>query len=60
MKCYIWSIPTYGCESWSLSRRDESRLEAMKLWICHRMKNVLLIDKKKEVLEMMGEERKLF
>ena len=27
MKCYIWS--SYGCESRTLNKRDESRLEAM-------------------------------
>ena len=38
MKCNIWSVLTYGCESWTLSKRDESRLEAMELWIYRRMK----------------------
>ena len=61
MKCYIWSVLTYGCESWTLSKRDESRLEAMELWIYRRTKKISWIDKKtnKEVLEMMGEERRL-
>ena len=30
MKCYIWSTRTYGCESWTLSKQDESRLEAIE------------------------------
>ena len=60
MKCYIWSTLTYGCESWTLSKQDESRLEAMEMWIYSRMKKIPWIDKKssKEVLEMIGEERK--
>ena len=61
MKCYILSVLTYGCESRTLSKRDESRLKAMEFWIYHRMKKILWIDKKttKEVLEMMREERRL-
>ncbi|XP_069992308.1 uncharacterized protein [Penaeus vannamei] len=61
MKCYIWSILTYGCESWTLSKQDESRLEAMEMWIYRRMKKISWIEKKtnKEVLEMVGEERNL-
>ena len=60
MKCYIWSTLTYGYESWTLSKQDESRLEAMETWIYRRMKKILWIDKSnKEVLQMMGEERKL-
>ena len=59
MKCYIWLVLMYGCESWTLSKRDESRLEAMELWIYCRMKKISWLDKKKnkEGLEMMEEER---
>ena len=51
----------YGCESWTLSNRDESQFEAMELWIYYHMKNISWIDKKanKEALEMMLEERRL-
>ena len=61
MKCYIWSTLTYGCESWTFRKQDESRLEAMEMWIYRQMKKISWIDKKsnKEVLEMIGEERKL-
>ncbi|XP_069973546.1 uncharacterized protein [Penaeus vannamei] len=61
MKCYIWSILTYGCESWTLSKQDESRLEAMEMWIYRPMKKISWIEKKtnKQVLEMVGEERNL-
>ena len=45
----------------TLSKQDESRLEAMELWIYHCMKKISWIDKKtnKEVLEMMGVEQRL-
>jgi len=61
MKCYIWSVLAYGCELWTLSKQDESGLEAMELWIYRCMKKISWIDKKanKEVLEMMGEEQRL-
>ena len=52
LKCYIWSILTFGCESRTLSKRDESRLEAMELWTYRRIKKISWIAKKrnKEVL----------
>jgi len=28
LECYVWSTLLYGCESWTISKRMESQLEA--------------------------------
>ena len=37
MKTYIWSKMLYGCESWTLSKEMERRLEAAEMWMYRRM-----------------------
>ena len=31
LKCYVWSTLLYGCESWTISKRMESQLEAAEM-----------------------------
>jgi len=28
MKALVWPVATYGCESWTIKKRDEARIEA--------------------------------
>ena len=32
VKCYIYSIFTYGCEDWTLSNVLEDKIEAFEMW----------------------------
>jgi len=32
LKCYVWSTLLYGCESWTVSQRMKSKLEATEMW----------------------------
>ena len=32
LKCYIWSTLLYGCETWTLSKTLEKRIEAFEIW----------------------------
>ena len=31
VKCFVWSVLTYGCEAWTLDKRMKRRLEAMEM-----------------------------
>jgi len=45
LKCYVWSTLLYGCESWTISKRMESQLEAAGLWFLRRMLRIAWTDK---------------
>jgi len=31
MKALVWSVATYGCESWTLRKNEETRLETFEI-----------------------------
>ena len=31
MKALVWPIATYGCESWTLRKNEETRLDAFEM-----------------------------
>ena len=37
VKTYIWSVLLYGCETWTVSKNLEKRLEAAEMWIWRRV-----------------------
>jgi len=45
LKCYVWSTLLYGCESWTISKRMESQLEAAEMWFLRRMLRIAWTDK---------------
>ena len=61
VKCFVWSVLTYGCEAWTLDKRMKRRLEAMEMWILRRMMRIpwtaRLTDER--VMEMTGVGREL-
>ena len=40
LKCYIYSIFTYGCEAWTLSKASESKIEVFEMWCLRQMGNI--------------------
>jgi hypothetical protein len=32
VKCYIWIIPLYGAETWTLREADQKYLESFEVW----------------------------
>src|SRR5215510_14043460 len=32
VKCYIWSMPLYGAETWTLRAADHKHLESFEMW----------------------------
>ena len=46
LKCYVWSTLSYGCESWTLSKRMESQLDWKPgKWFLRRMLRIAWTDK---------------
>ena len=61
LKGYIWSTMLYGCESWTMRKRERKRLEAAEMWFWRRMLRISWIDRvtNEEVLRRAGVEREL-
>jgi len=45
LKFYAWSTLLYGCESWTVSQRMKSQLEATEMWFLRRMLRIAWTDK---------------
>ena len=58
---YVWSILLYGCESWTLDKDIERRLEAAEMWFLRRTLRISWTDKVKneEVLRCADVTKKL-
>ena len=44
MKCYIWSIASYGAETWTLREVDQKHLESFEMWCWRRMEKISWTD----------------
>ncbi len=40
LQAYVWSILQYGCESWTLKRSLERRIEAAEMWLLRKMMRI--------------------
>ena len=61
IKCYVWSVLLYGCETWSLKVNIMNRLEAFEMWLHRRMLRIPWTDlvTNTEVLERARTKREL-
>ena len=61
LKCYVYSIFTYGCESWTLSKVLEAKIEAMEMWCLRRIGNIKWSDRvtNESVIQKLGTKRQL-
>ena len=61
IKTYVWSTLLYGCESWTISKDMERRLEAFEVWCWRRMMRVSWMERRTNVsiFEEIGREREL-
>ena len=55
-KCYVWSLLTYACDTWTLSKQMEAKIEAFEMWSYRRIMRISSKEMKSnaEVLKMMG------
>jgi hypothetical protein len=60
-KCYIWSTPLYGAETWTLRKVDQKYLESFEVWCWRRMEKISCTDRvrNEEVLHTVKEERNI-
>ena len=56
LKCYVWSTLLYECESWTISKSMQARLEAAEMWFLRRMCKIKWKDRvtNKEALRKAG------
>ena len=61
LKCYIYSIFTYGCEAWTLSKANENKIEVFEMWCLRQMSNIKWKDRvtNEKVLEKLQTSRQL-
>lgn len=61
VKCYVWSIFLYGCETWTLGKKEKGMIEAFEMWVWRKMEKISWVDKVKndEVLRRVKEDRVL-
>ena len=62
VKCLVWPVALYGCETWTLRKVERDKLEALEMWIWRRMEGVSWEDKKsnEQVLHDVEEERSMW
>ena len=44
MQSYIWSIASYGAETWTLQAVDQKHLEGFEIWCWRRMEKISWTD----------------
>ena len=61
LRTYIWSIVKYGCETWTICKNLEKRLNSFEMWCYRRMKRISWTRRmtNQEVLRKMGKELEL-
>ena len=55
-RCFVWSSFLYACETWTLTKAMEKKIEAMEMWMYRRMNRISWKEKKTniEVLKSVG------
>ena len=61
LKCYIWSVLLYGCESWTINKNMEQKLTATEVWFWRKMMRMSWTEKltNEVVLEKVGSKRQI-
>jgi len=62
LKCYVWPVLLYGCESWTLTTALIKNLEAAEMWFYRKMQRISYMAKKanKQVLVQINQDKSLF
>ena len=57
VKCLIWSVATFGAETWIMNAETRRRIESFEMWCWRRMLKVKWTEKRSNewVLEQVGE-----
>lgn len=62
IQTYIWSVATYGSETWTIGTQEKRRLESLEMWCYRKMMKISWVERvtNQEVLRRAGTERKLW
>ena len=52
-KCYIWSTFLYGCETWTMTKEIEKRIDALEMWIYRRIMRIPWTRKKSNIIVLI-------
>ena len=60
-KCFVLSTFTYGCETWTITKEMEDKINAFEMWIFRRIANIKWTDKirNEEVCRRLNIDRSL-
>ena len=61
IKAYIWATLLYGCETWTINKDMERKLEAFEVWCWRRIMRVSWMERRTNdsIFEEIGKEREL-
>ena len=61
LNCYIYSVLLYGCETWTINKTMQNKLEACEMWFLRRMGKISWTQKltNEKVLSMLNTKRQL-
>ena len=61
IKCFIYSVFTYGCETWTLTRDMENKINAFEMWIFRKVAKIKWSDRisNEEVCKKLNLEKSL-
>ena len=59
---YAWNVALYGCEAWTIGKRERRRLEAFGMWCYSKLLQISWVDMviNEEVLNLVKEKRSLY
>lgn len=46
LKCLVWPVMLYGCESWTQRKEDDRKIEAAEMWFLRRLLRVSWTDRR--------------
>ena len=61
LRCLIWPVLLYGCEAWTLRKKEENKLKAAEMWLYRQLLCIRWQEKRtnESVLIELGTERTL-
>ena len=56
LQCLIWPVLMYGCESWTIRKSEEDKIQATEMWFYRRLLGVSWKEKRtnESILEQLG------
>ena len=61
LRCFVWSVLMYGCETWTLTAKIRKNIEAAEMWFYRRILCIpwTALQTNETALQEIGQERKL-